>query len=212
MSCSSPLWCSSMTMSQPPTSCPSTKSCGIVGQPDFADRTWRIRGSGRMLIAPNSAPASRSASTVRWENPQAGASGVPFMKSMTRLLVMAWSIASAISDSDTMFMATSAGGDGLHRQGVDRPVVEHVLHRRIDELVLLDQRQPRELRRTHVRPEVVLGPGRVDDLGGRARQVRLDAAPQLGGGGHSRQASRALTRPRLRLRGYALVAFARSRR
>src|SRR3954467_6220126 len=185
MSCSSPLWCSSMTMSQPPTSCPSTKSCGIVGQPDFADRTWRIRGSGRMLIAPNSAPASRSASTVRCEKPHAGWSGVPFMKSMTRLDVMAWSMASAISDSDTMFMATSAGGDGLHRQGVDRPVVEHVLHRCVDQLVLVDQREPGDRRRAHVRPEVVLGPGRVDDLGRGAWQVRLDAALQLGGGGHS---------------------------
>ena len=61
-----------------------------------------------MSIAPNSASASRSASTVRWEKPQTGASGVPFMKSMTRLLAMAWSIASAIWASVTMFMASSA--------------------------------------------------------------------------------------------------------
>ena len=37
-------------MSQPPTSVPSTNSCGIVGQPERAESTWRMRGSGRMLI------------------------------------------------------------------------------------------------------------------------------------------------------------------
>src|SRR4051812_28312479 len=95
-------------------------------------------------------------------------SGVPFMKSMTRLSAMALSMASAISDSDTMFMATSGGGDGLHRQGVDGPVVEQVLHRGVHQLVLVDQREARELRRAYVRPEVVGRAGRVDHLGHRA--------------------------------------------
>ena len=43
----------SVTMSQPPTSSPRTKSCGIVGQFDSADSSWRMRGSGRMSTAAN---------------------------------------------------------------------------------------------------------------------------------------------------------------
>ena len=43
-------------MSQPPTSSPSTNSCGIVGQFESADSSWRIRGSGRMSTAANGWP------------------------------------------------------------------------------------------------------------------------------------------------------------
>ena len=50
-SASSPDSYISMTMSQPPTSLPSTKSCGIVGQSEIAESSWRIRGSGRMSSA-----------------------------------------------------------------------------------------------------------------------------------------------------------------
>ena len=46
------------TMSQPPTSSPSTKSCGIVGQPESADSSWRMRGSGRMSSAAYSTPSA----------------------------------------------------------------------------------------------------------------------------------------------------------
>ena len=53
VSASSPDWYISETMSQPPTSSPSTNSCGIVGQLESAESSWRIRGSGRMSTAAN---------------------------------------------------------------------------------------------------------------------------------------------------------------
>ena len=43
----------SVTMSQPPTSSPLWKSCGIVGHFEIADSSWRMRGSGRMSTAAN---------------------------------------------------------------------------------------------------------------------------------------------------------------
>ena len=86
-------------MSQPPTSSPSTKSCGIVGQPERAESTWRMRGSGRMSIAAKSASTSRSDWMTRIEKPHIGRSGVPFMNSMTRFPEIAVSSASAISCS-----------------------------------------------------------------------------------------------------------------
>ena len=56
-SASSPDSYISVTMSQPPTSSPSTNSCGIVGQFESAVSSWRIRGSGRMSTAANGAPS-----------------------------------------------------------------------------------------------------------------------------------------------------------
>ena len=50
-SASSPDSYISVTMSQPPTSSPLTNSCGIVGQLEIADSSWRMRGSGRMSTA-----------------------------------------------------------------------------------------------------------------------------------------------------------------
>jgi hypothetical protein len=72
-------------MSQPPTSLPSTKSCGIVGHSEIAESSWRIRGSGRMSSAAYLTPSELSAADVRIEKPHAGWSGVPFMKSITGL-------------------------------------------------------------------------------------------------------------------------------
>ena len=60
---------------QPPTSSPSTKSCGIVGQLEIAESSWRMRGSGRMSTAANGVPAACSAATVRAENPHVGLLG-----------------------------------------------------------------------------------------------------------------------------------------
>ena len=51
--CSSPDSYISVTMSQPPTSSPSMNSCGIVGQFERAESSWRMRGSGRTLTAAN---------------------------------------------------------------------------------------------------------------------------------------------------------------
>ena len=70
-------------MSAPPTSSPLTKTCGIVGQPEIADRSCRICGSGRMSTVVTDAPARRSASSARPEFPHMTKDGVPFMKSAT---------------------------------------------------------------------------------------------------------------------------------
>src|SRR5476649_2915153 len=74
----------------------------------------------------------------------------------------------------------AAGRDGLDREGVDRAVVEPVLHGGIDELVLLQQGHAAELRRLDLCLEVVAG-ARVEvaDGGLRAREVRFDARLQF---------------------------------
>ena len=51
----------SVTMSQPPTSSPFTKSWGMVGQPDSAESSSRMRGSGRMSSAAYFTPSALSA-------------------------------------------------------------------------------------------------------------------------------------------------------
>jgi hypothetical protein len=89
-------------MSQPPTSSPRTNSCGIVGQFDSAESSWRMRGSGRMSTAANGAPTASSAATVRAENPQRGASGVPFMKRSTSFSAIASWIAALICCSGVL--------------------------------------------------------------------------------------------------------------
>ena len=61
VSASSPDSYISVMMSQPPTSSPRTNSCGIVGQLESADSSWRIRGSGRMSTAANGVPSASSA-------------------------------------------------------------------------------------------------------------------------------------------------------
>ena len=83
-------------MSQPPTSSPLTNSCGIVGQLEIAESSWRMRGSGRMSTAANGVSSACRAATVRAEKPQAGASGVPFMKRITLCSAIASAIASRI--------------------------------------------------------------------------------------------------------------------
>ena len=60
---------SSSTMSAPPTSSPFTNTCGIVGQPEIADSSWRIAGSGSTSTAVTDAPARRNASSARPELP-----------------------------------------------------------------------------------------------------------------------------------------------
>src|SRR5947209_16213223 len=70
--CSSPDWYISVMMSQPPTSSPLTNSCGMVGQFDRADSSWRIRGSGRMSTAANGVFNDWRIATVRAEKPHMG--------------------------------------------------------------------------------------------------------------------------------------------
>ena len=86
----------SVTMSQPPSSSPLTNSCGIVGQLEIAESSWRMRGSGRMSTAANGVSSDCSTATVRAEKPQAGASGVPFMNRITLCSAIASAIASRI--------------------------------------------------------------------------------------------------------------------
>ena len=93
-------------MSQPPTSSPRTNSCGIVGQFESAESSWRMRGSGRMSTAANGVPSASSACTVRAEKPQRGASGVPFMKRMTSLSAIASWIAVLICCSGVLIRPT----------------------------------------------------------------------------------------------------------
>ena len=66
-----------------PINSPLTNTCGIVGQPDWAESSWRIAGSGRMSTAVTGAPARRNASSARRELPHIAICGVPFMKSAT---------------------------------------------------------------------------------------------------------------------------------
>ena len=75
-------------MSAPPISSPLTNTCGIVGQPEIAESSWRIAGSGRMSTAVTGAPAARSARSARSELPHMTNCGVPFMKSATGSLSM----------------------------------------------------------------------------------------------------------------------------
>src|SRR6185312_14948162 len=183
-SCSSPDSYISVTMSQPPRNSPPTKSCGIVGQFDSADSSWRIRGSGRMSTAANGAPVACRAWTVRMENPHAGISGVPFMKRMTWLSRIASAIASrrgfSVCCSD---MRRLLRGLGLHAERVDRTADlagEDVHH----ELVLLDAAQTRERGRDDGGAEVVAAAGPVLNLGGRIRDRGLDPLLDLVGRGH----------------------------
>src|SRR4051794_11055943 len=182
-SCSSPLSYISLTMSQPPTSSPSTKSCGIVGQLDSADSSWRIRGSGRMSTAANGAPVDCRAATVRAENPHAGISGVPFMKRMTSLSRIASAIASRRGFSVCSDMGKLLRGLGLHAQRVDGAADlagEDVHH----ELVLLDAAQAGEGGRHDGGPEVVPAARPVLYLGAGLRYGGLDALLDLVGRRH----------------------------
>jgi hypothetical protein len=78
---------------------------GIVGQFESALSSWRMRGSGRMSTAANGVPSPCSAATVRAEKPQAGWSGLPFMKRITGLSEIASAIASRIGLSVCWLMA-----------------------------------------------------------------------------------------------------------
>ena len=105
----------SVTMSQPPISSPSTNSCGIVGQLEIADSSWRMRGSGRMSTAAKGVSSACSIATVRAEKPHAGASGVPFMNRITRCSAIASAIASRIG---LLCCGAGRGRRGAGRAGV----------------------------------------------------------------------------------------------
>jgi hypothetical protein len=64
------------------------KTCGIVGHPDSADSSWRIRGSGSTSTAVKETPVARRASSARAEFPHMTKSGRPFMKTATSSVAM----------------------------------------------------------------------------------------------------------------------------
>src|SRR5918996_6412836 len=68
----------------------------------------------------------------------------------------------------------ASSGLRLHRQGVDRAVVHALLHRRLDEPVLLDASEPLELLGAHRGADVIGGPRLVGDFHLRAGKRRLD--------------------------------------
>src|SRR5215211_2234830 len=181
-SCSSPDSYISVTMSAPPISSPSTNSCGIVGQLDRADSSWRMRGSGRMSTAANGAPVAWIAATVRAEKPHAGISGVPFMKRMTRFSWIASEMASrrGFSVCSDMGKETLLRGVGLHAQRVDGAAdlaLEHI-H---DKAMLLDAAQAGERRRDHGGAEVVAAARPILHLGAGLGDGGLDALLDLVG-------------------------------
>ena len=160
---SSPDWYISVMMSQPPTSSPSTNSCGIVGQFESAESSWRIRGSGSTSTAANGWPTDCRIATVRAEKPHAGCSGVPFMNRITWFSEIA--SADLVAHGVGALVAhTSLTPVGLDRQCVDAVaelVAEHVIH----EPVLGDPAEALERGRRDDRVEVVPVAG---DLGAGA--------------------------------------------
>ena len=135
-------------MSAPPTSSPLTNSCGIVGQFDSADSSWRMRGSGRMSTAANGASSVCSAPAVRAEKPHIGCSGVPFMKRITGFVLIASSIASRRGFCVSSLTVESSFGLVFRDRAWMRAAelaVEHV----VDEAVLGDPREAGERGRDH---------------------------------------------------------------
>src|SRR2546421_2190248 len=201
----------STTMSQPPTSSPSTNSWGIVGQLEIAESSWRIRGSGSTSTAAKGTSSACSAATVRAEKPHAGASGDPFMKRSTRCSEMASATASRIGLDSLAGAAEGAGSPlsmgrgsgwladmevssisvgldrrwdlGLQRQGVDGPS-DLPAEDGVDESMLLDAAATLERRRGDGGAEVIAAAGVVLDLGVGTVDRRLDALLYVLGGGH----------------------------
>src|SRR3954451_17402983 len=139
-----------------------------------------------MSTAAYGAPRASSAAAVRALNPQAGASGVPFMKRMTGCSLMAPWMASRMGFSSDMRCSWGLGGVGLEREGVDRAAdlgAEDV----VDEAVLLEAGEAGELLGDHRRAEVVPGARPVLHVGARAREGGLDAILDLRRGRHVTQ-------------------------
>src|SRR5688500_8763941 len=69
----------SVMMSQPPTSSPSTNSCGKVGHSETFGKLARISGLLRMSTYANFSPQAISIWLERAEKPHCGALGLPFI-------------------------------------------------------------------------------------------------------------------------------------
>src|SRR6476646_8906567 len=147
-------------MSAPPIRSPFTNTAGIVGQPDSSASSWRIAGSGRMFTAVTGAPASRSARSARAEFPHMTNCGVPFMKSVTgSFSITCWIV----------FFSSLIGPSRRDSHLVDGAVCERLCERGIDQLVLLEPREPIERGRGDDHLEVVAATGPVLD----AQLVRI---------------------------------------
>src|SRR3954454_23888554 len=194
-SASSPVSYISVTMSQPPTSSPSTKSCGIVGQLETADSSWRMRGSGRTSTAAYGLPSASSAAAVRAEKPHIGRSGVPFMKRMTSCSEIASPMASRISFS-LVSLTWSSLRSGFEGQCVDGAADLGAEHR-VDAPVLLDPAHGGELRGDHLRPEVIAAAREVGDVHAGIRNGSLDALLELVGTRHTTSVATATLREAL---------------
>src|SRR5579875_1212567 len=204
-------------MSQPPSSSPPANSCGIVGQFDSAESSWRMRGSGSTSTAANGTSSACSTATVRAEKPHAGASGVPFMNRITSCSAIACAIASRIgllSPSaagagagvwagsaedigsgcgwlDMGRLLLSVGGDGRGRLRLERERVDRATDLRAEDRVhaamLLDAAEALERGGRDRHAEVVAAAGVVLDLRVRARDRGLDALLYVLGGRHPHQ-------------------------
>ena len=124
------------------------------------------------------APAPRSAESARCELPQAANAGVPFMKRATGSDSMICSIWLRTSVTQGSFR-----GDA---ELVDCAVRERALEGGVDELVLLDQREPGEARARDRDLEVVAAARAVLDVElGRVGERLGEKLAQRGGrGGH----------------------------
>src|SRR3954452_16255085 len=142
-----------------------------------------MRGSGRMSTAANGAPVASRAATVRAEKPQAGRSGVPFMKRMTSWSRIASAIASRMGFSVVSLISLRSRFEG---QRVDRPADVGPEHR-VDAAMLLDPAQAGELLRDDAGPEMVSAAGEVGHVGLGPRDRRLDTLLELVGARHSRR-------------------------
>src|SRR4051812_7768869 len=141
-------------MSAPPTSSPLTKTCGMVGQPEISCSSWRMAGSGRMFTAVTGAPASRSARSARSEFPHMTNWGVPFMKSVTgSFSITCWIV----------LLSSLIGPSRRDSHLVNGAVCERLCERRVDQLVLLEPREPVETRSGDDHLEVVAAAGAVFD-------------------------------------------------
>ena len=125
-------------------------SWGIVGQPGQARELLADARVGQDVERRVLDTESVEAPEVRMENPQAGCSGVPFMKSITLFSLIAFSMKSRIS----VLVIGFSRSRSLDRKGVDRPA-HLVAENAVDELVLVDPAEALEAVGNDLGAEVV---------------------------------------------------------
>ena len=149
-------------MSAPPTSSPLTNTCGIVGQPEIAVRSWRICGSGSTSTAVTGAPgaAQRLQRAVR----------VAAHDELRRPLHEERDVR-AVDHLLDLVACSSRRSLRLDPQFVDGAVCERRSQRLVDPAVLLDEREPRR----------ATAPRRSPGSGRRRRSGRSRRAPVASG-------------------------------